>query len=185
VLAERYGLRRYSCEPISAHAERSNPVDDPLLHAFMAMSMDERWLDRSPAEMVATFHGFQGEAFDLIIEDLLGLPADPPVLAEGFRLLPRLVAPLLTRPDQAVWLVPSPEFRRAAFASRGSTWDIAGQTSDPGRALAKLLVRDELFTDEVARQATALRLRMIEVTLALAVDDLTRLVGAALGLDAP
>jgi hypothetical protein len=42
-----------------------------------------------------------------VLDDLLALPPDPPVLAEGFNLPPRLVAPLLCRPRQAVWLLPS------------------------------------------------------------------------------
>jgi hypothetical protein len=46
--------------------------------------------------MLETFHGFAGEGFDLVLDDLLALPPDPPVLAEGFSVLPRLVAPLLS-----------------------------------------------------------------------------------------
>ncbi len=95
------------------------------------MDMDERWVNRSPSAMLKTFHGFQGEGFDLLLEDLLALPEEPPILAEGFRLLPRLVAPLLSRSNQAVWLVPTPEFRRAAFDSRGFTWTIPRKTSNP------------------------------------------------------
>ena len=75
----------------------------PLLQEFMAMNMDERWVNRPPEVMLETFHGFQGEGFDLVLDDLLALPPDPPVLAEGFSLLPRLVGPLLSRPRQAVW----------------------------------------------------------------------------------
>ena len=95
------------------------------------MDMDERWVNRPPEVMLETFHGFQGEGFDLVLDDLLALPPDPPVLAEGFSLLPRLVAPLLSRPRQAVWLLPTPEFRRAAFESRGSTWAIPEQDQRP------------------------------------------------------
>jgi hypothetical protein len=175
-LAEGLGLRLYNCEPISAYVPRSNPVDDPLLHAFMAMDMDQRWLDRSPTVMLETFHGYQGEGFDLVVEDLLALPAESTVLAEGFRLLPRLIAPLLTRSNQAVWLIPTPEFRRTAFARRGSLWDIAGQTSDPPRALENLLTRDELFTQQVAEEARSLRLTTIAVDSQVSLDNLTDLV---------
>ncbi len=42
-LSERYGLRRYHCDDMqSAHTARSNPTDHPMLHAFIAMTMDER-----------------------------------------------------------------------------------------------------------------------------------------------
>ena len=40
-------------------------------------------------------------------------------ITDGFRLLPRLVKPLLVVPNHAVWLLPSPEFRQAVFESRG------------------------------------------------------------------
>ncbi len=182
-LAADHGLRLYSCDyTTSGHIGRSNPTDDPLLHNFLAMDMDERWLNRPPSVMLKTFHGFQGEGFDLILEDLLAIPEDPPILAEGFRLVPRLVAPLLNRPRQAVWLVPTPEFRRAAFERRGSTWEIPRQTTDPERALANLLVRDRMFTDQLVREAAALGLNVIEVDGTSTVDETTARVREGLGL---
>jgi hypothetical protein len=181
-LAARFNLQLHHCETFAAHAARSNPVDDPLLHAFVAMTMDQRWLLRSPAVMTATFHGHQGEGFDLVVEDLLALPDRPLVLVEGFRLLPRLVAPLLSAPQHAVWLIPTPHFRRAAFASRGSLWDIAGRTSDPTRALANILARDELFTKQVASEAATLQLNLIDVSRELTVDQLADRVADRLRL---
>lgn len=181
-LAAKHGLQLYLTEQFSEYVARTTPADAPLRHAFVATDMDERWLNRSPHVMFNTFHGFQGERFDLVIEDLLALPRKPPILVEGFTLLPRLVAPLLSGPGQAVWLVPTPEFRRAAFDSRGSTWDIPRKTSDPERALANLLARDRLFTDHVRREATALDLPVIEVDLGLSVDELMNRVAAVLGL---
>jgi hypothetical protein len=182
-LAEKYGLRVYSCdEAQAAHTARSNAVDHPMLHAFMAMTMDERWVTRTPEEMYRTFHGFHGEGFGLILEDLLDLPTEVPVLVEGYKLLPRLVFPLLRRVDQAVWLIPALEWRRTALARRGSLWSIAGRTSNPHTALANLLARDALFTEEVARQAAALQLSTIEVDGSLSVDDLAARAAQSLGL---
>ena len=119
-IAARHGLRLYATDDAMAdHARRSSRDDCPLLHWFMAMDMDERWVRRPPRTMLETFHWFEGEGFDLIVEDLLRLPPGPGVIAEGFRLLPRLVAPLLAHPRRAVWLLPTPAFRAAVFASRG------------------------------------------------------------------
>lgn len=146
------------------------------------MGMDERWVNRSPQIMYETFHGFDGECFPLIVEDLLGLPDDAPVVAEGFVLLPRLVAPLLADQHQAVWLLPSPEFRRAAFDHRASTWTIPNKTSNPDRALANLLARDELFTDEVRRQAAASHLLTVDVDGSRSVDELVQRVAEVLQL---
>ena len=119
-LSEKYEVRLYHCDDTqSAHTARSNPTDHPMLHTFITMTMDERWAKRTPEEMFHTFHGFHGEGFGLILEDLLDLPTDVPVLVEGYKLLPRLVSPLLSRPDQAAWLIPTPEWRRTALQQRG------------------------------------------------------------------
>lgn len=153
-----------------------------MLHAFLAMTMDERWAKRTPEEMFHTFHGFHGEGFGLILEDLLDLPTDVPLVVEGYKLLPRLVSPLLSRPDQAVWLIPTPEWRRTALERRGSLWSIAGRTSDPETALTNLLVRDALYTEEVFRQAVALQLPTIEVNGSSSVDELATRVAQCLGI---
>jgi hypothetical protein len=148
--AARYGLHLSATDDVMAqHARRCHPADCPFLQAFAAMTMDERWLVRPPHVMVETFHWFRGEGFDLIVEDLLRLPKEPAVLVEGLRLLPRLVAPLLADPRHAVWLLPTPQFRRAALDARGTLWQIAGKTSDPPRALGNLLERDRLFTERL------------------------------------
>lgn len=176
-VADRHGLRLYlTDEVMSDHARRSTPEDAPFLSQFIAMDMNERWLNRSPDTMLETFHWFRGEGFHLIVEDLLHGPREPGVIAEGFRLLPRLVKPLLAAPHHAVWLLPTPDFRRAAFDSRGSMWNIAGRTSDPERALRNLLERDRMFTDRLYAEAKDLDLHVIEVDTTMTEDDLAERV---------
>ena len=182
-LAGEYGLRLCSVEPLSKYVGRLTPEQAPLLHAFESMDMNERWLHRSPQIMFETFHGFQPEGFDLIVEDLLALPSDPPILVEGFKLLPRVVAPLLSdRKHQAIWLLPTTEFRRSAQESRGSIWEIPNKTSNPERALANLVARDELFTDALSRELSDLVLTRLEMDGCDDVETSTRIVAQALGL---
>lgn len=157
------------------HAHRSSPAESPQLAAFGAMSMDERWVNRSPSAMLDTFHWFRGEGFDLIVEDLVRLAGDR-VIAEGFRLLPRLVRPLLADPRRAVWLLPTPGFRRAAFESRGSSWKIPNKTTDPVRAQRNLLERDRMFTERLAEELLVLGLPSIEVEVGMTEDELWRRV---------
>jgi hypothetical protein len=132
--------------------------------------------------MLETFHWFRGEGFGLIVEDLLRLPPEPGVVVEGFRLLPRLVQPLLARPEHAVWLLPTPGFRREAFGRRGSLWEIARKTSDPERALGNLLERDRMFTERLAFEAKELDLSVIEVDTMVTEDELAGRVTEAFGL---
>lgn len=181
-LADQHGLRLYATDDVmSDHANRSTTDESPYLAKFKAMDMDERWVQRSPTTMFDTFHWFRGEGFGLIIEDLLALP-DTPVIAEGFRLLPHLVEPLLAAPNRAVWLLPTPEFRRAAFESRGALWAIAGKTSDPDAALHNLLERDRMFTERLRDETGGLGLPTIEVDVTMTEDDLADQVATILQL---
>lgn len=185
-LAAAHGLRVYATDDVmSDHGRRCPPDEAPFLQAFLAMDMDQRWLHRSPATMLDTFPWYRGECFDLVLRDLAALPAGPPVLVEGFRLLPRLVRPLLDTPHRALWLLPTPSFRRLAFASRASTWDIAGRTSDPARALDNLLVRDRRFTDGLRGEVSRLGLPSLEVGSGMTEDDLVRSAATAFGLGRP
>ena len=183
-IAAEHGLQLYSTDDAMAdHAKRSTPVDCPLLHEFMAMDMDERWLNRSPNDMLETFHWFRGEGFSMIVEDILPLSKEPGVIVEGFRLLPHLVKPLLAVRSHAVWLIPTPEFRQAVIASRGGPqWGFIGKTSNPEKALRNLLERDAMFTQRLYEEAQRLELNTIAVDTTMTVDDLTARVAEALRL---
>lgn len=185
-LAAAYGMRTYLTDDVLRdHHRRSTAEDSPFLAEFAAMGMDDRWLNRSPETMLETFHWFRGEGFELIVDDLRSLPSGPPVIADGFRLLPHLVEPLLTRPQQAVWLIPTPEFRRAAFDHRGSLWTIANRTTNPGKALRNLLERDRMFTERVRRAATGLGLTVIDVDIPMTEDELASEVAHSFGFPYP
>lgn len=177
-LADRHGWRLYSTDDVMQdHAGRTTPEQAPLLHEFMAMDMDERWVNRPPHVMLETFHWFRGEGFGLIIEDLLRLPRQPRVIVEGFRLLPHLVEPLLAAPEQAVWLLPTPDFRETAIRSRsvpgeGFVW----RTSDPAKAGRNIAERDHMFTRRLHEETSRLRLHAVQVETTMTEDDLAEQV---------
>ncbi len=182
-IAAQHGFGIYATDDVMAdHARRSTAEDSPLLHRFMAMDMDERWVNRSPKTLLETFHWFQGEGFKMIIEDLLCLPPEPGVIVEGFRLLPRLVKPLLFVPAHAVWLLPTPAFRQAVVKRRESTPGFLAKTTDPKRALRNLLERDQMFTDLLREQTMRLEVPAIEVDTMMTEDDLARRVTEVFGL---
>jgi hypothetical protein len=183
-IAAQHGLRVYATDEVMAdHARRSTHEDSPLLHRFIEMDMDERWVNRPPKTLLETFHWFQGECFNMIIEDLLSLPREPGVIVEGFRPLPRLVKPLLSVPARAVWLLPTPAFRQAVVESRGgSGWGFVAKTTDPERALRNLLERDRMFTDLLREETSRLEVPAIEVDASMTEDDLSKRVMKVFGL---
>jgi 2-phosphoglycerate kinase len=186
-LAAEHGWRLYATDDVmSDHARRTTAAEAPFLHRFMAMDLDQRWVHPSPDTMLATFHWFRGEAFQLIVDDLLALPADRGVVAEGFRLLPSLVKPLLASVDQAVWLLPTPDFRHTAIHGREPGGPgFVRKTSDPERAARNLAERDRLFTNRLREQTRHLGLHVIEVDSTMTADDTTRRVSDLFGLEAP
>ena len=183
-IAAEHGLRVYSTDDVMAdHARRSSADECPLLHRFMAMDFDERWVKRAPHVMLETFPWFCGEAFNCIVEDLLRMPREQAVIAEGFRLLPPLVQLLLSESNHAVWLLPTREFRRAVVDSRGGpAWSFLARTSDPERALQNLLQRDRMFTDVLREETARLDLPVLDVETTTSEDELTRRVKDAFRL---
>lgn len=182
LLAERFDVDVYSTDAaIGVHSAQLDGTAAPLLTRFRAMTMDQRWVDRDPLTMYRSFPWFHGEGFDLVLEDLRRLPADRPVIAEGFRLLPELVLPHLSDVRHGVWLLPTPRFRDEAFARRTGADAFWTRTTDPARALANLLDRDRLFTDELARQTQRTGIGALHVdgtrTAEHMVDDLAHRFG--------
>ena len=59
------------------HAQRCSPEACPLLAKFKTMSMDERWVDRSPQTMLETVHWFRGEGFRPGRRGFAATPARP------------------------------------------------------------------------------------------------------------
>jgi hypothetical protein len=181
-LVERYRLSWYDTDAAIAQHSRGPGPDAPLLGRFLSQDMDERWLRSEPSAMLRDFPWFEGERFDLVVRDLTAMPRSPVVLAEGYRLPPRLVRPLVAERGQAVWLVTTPERRRAAFEARPVEQQFWRRTSDPSAAFELLLQRDALFDERVRHEVGELGLPLVEVTGATPVDGLVDEVASLLRL---
>jgi len=180
-LTDRYGLQVYHFDRHEAdHIKRSNSAQQPALHAFLAMTMDERWVLRPPAEMERTVIRSWTERFRFVIEDLRALPTDPPIVAEGPGLFPELVAPLLVSPQQAIWLVPTAAFCATMRRQRGSA--MPAKTSDPERAWRNLIDRDILLARYVRHRAAESGLAVIEIDGSQSIDEVTAAVAEHVGL---
>ena len=182
-IAAQRGWYLYATDDLmTEHGARNTTEDHPFLSRFRDMDMDERWVSRSPQAMLETFHWFRGEYFSMIVDDLLALPKETGIIVEGFRLLPHLVRPLLAVPGHAVWLLPTSDFRQAAFDKRRlMSSGFISRTSDPEQTLRNLLERDRMFTDRLREETNRLGLRAIEVDTEMTEDDLAGRVINAFG----
>jgi hypothetical protein len=185
-LAERYGLVRYEYDWHDArdHTERTRPDPHPHRAAFLAMTLDERWVLRTPREMADNAVGSFRDRFEMVIEDLLALPRDQTVIADGFGLLPELIHPLIDNPRQAIFLLPTRESRAVALERRG--WRTIDGTSDADRARANRLARDDLLAEHLRLSAAKLGFATINVDgtrgLAEVIDEVERQFSPPLAL---
>ncbi len=152
-LARRYDLRLYSVDSYTyAHAERL-PSD--------TRSFDEIWLDSQPRELADWFEDVARARWPLVLDDLLALPTDAPVLAEGPQLLPELVATQLASKGNSAFVVAAPDLHRALVTSRGS--GLATVVRDPAAALENRIERDRLLAERIRASASRVELEVIEI----------------------
>jgi hypothetical protein len=174
-LAERYDMSVYHYDKTdAAHLEKLTSTV-PEIRKFMDASLDERWVYPVPGAMLEFLLLSFSQRFPLVLEDLLALPDDRPIIVEGFGLLPELVGPLLSSPYQAVWLVPTENFKWDSMTRRGKP-SFAKETSDPEKAKMNLFARDRLLADYYRRQVLAYGYTLYEVDGSRSVAEMTSLV---------
>ena len=164
------------------HFARRIASGDPEARAFLAKSMDERWLQPSIEQLTQEAITSWTDGFRLTLDDLLAMPKENFIVAEG-TFFPACVAPYLSSPHQAIWLVPTDDFcatarrqRQAALAERQKRHGVYDEGSDPERRLRNLIERDRLIARYVKRQAAELGLPIHEVDGTQSPDELTALV---------
>lgn len=175
-------LGYYADALASNHFARRIAAGDVEAQAFLRKSMDERWLKPSVDKLVAETVASWTSDFALTLEDLLAMPRERLIVAEG-NFFPACVAPYLSSPHQAIWLVPTDDFcerarrnRQAAQAERQKRHGIYDQGSDPERWLRQVIARDQRLARYVKRQAEELGLPIYEVDGSRSPDEMTALV---------
>lgn len=164
ILSQTYGLFAYHYDKQEVdHIARSTDIEKfPAINNFIAMSMDERWVLRTPMEMADNAVMSWAQRFPHVIDDLLALPADRIVLAEGPGLFPRLVKPYLSNPFHAIWLIASNKVIRDVRSQRPTA--IRTETSDPDRAIDNLIERDIIIARYIKDDAFDANARTMEIT---------------------
>jgi hypothetical protein len=166
-LARQFDLDVYSGDRAEHHwLDRCSPDRQPRFAALRGQRPGSVWRGRSPEQVFEAMASRYGETIGFLVEDLLSRPAGRIVIADYFGVQPRDLAPLLAWPGQAVFLVPTAEFRRTALTQRYADSDRARATwgdFDPAALLEARLARDALWDAEVAEQASALGLPVVTV----------------------
>ena len=164
------------------HFARRLAAGDAEAAAFLKMNMDQRWIQRSVEDMVQETIVSWTRGFDLVIEDLLALPKENFIVAEG-NFFPECVASYLSSPHQAIWLVPTDSFceqgrrrKHAELVKRQQRHGVYNEGSDPEKRLRNIIERDCQLARYVKRQAEAYHLPLYEVDGSRSLEEMTELV---------
>jgi hypothetical protein len=145
-LSKRHALRVYSAD---AERDRLQPLIDaehqPVLYKWTHTRWHDLWMQPQETLLAEAIDAYK-EHFLLLLGDLMTLPHDLPILVEGSCLLPHCVSGLLSGPRSAVWVVPSDEFQRRHYPTRGE-WvhHILADCDAPQLALQQWMDRDVAF----------------------------------------
>jgi hypothetical protein len=176
ILANRHHLQVYHYDQRDlAHMEILAETH-PDCRAYLTASLDELWVVPEPEVMFQRLLPVFHYRLSLMIEDIMELPRQPRVIAEGFGLLPELLAPLLTRPTQAVWLYPTDDFKESSLTRRNKP-SFASQVSDPARARQNLLRRDRLLTRYIRDQVRTYGFTGYEIDGNRSAEEIAEIVG--------
>lgn len=164
------------------HFARRIAAGDNEARAFLKMNMDQRWIERSVETLVQETIESWTRDFQLTIEDLLAMPDENLIVAEG-NFFPACVAPYLSHPNQAIWLTPTDAFcdqarrsKQQALTGRQKQHGMYNEGSDPEKRLRNLIERDRQLARYVKQQAENLHLPIHEVDGSKSAHDMTELV---------
>jgi hypothetical protein len=157
------------------HIARHDPIRHPAIAQWIALSLDECWVHRSGEEIAQHTIRMRAERDPMLLDDLLALPRTPMILVEGPWLFPDFVAPLLSSPRQAIWLEPTPEFKRASAARRNKPSSRL-KSSDPERFAQHWFARDMRIAAHVRRQVEEQGLTVVVVDGSRSVEEMVRVV---------
>jgi len=175
IIAERRGLQLYHYDRHDLPQMERLAQANSRYRAFLSASPDENWVRPEPEDLLRfTLQAFR-DRFPLVVEDLLALPGEPMLVAEGHGLTPELISPMLSSKRQAIWLVPTEEFKWASMKRRNKP-SFRDGTSDPERATKNLFMRDMLLAERVKTQAQSRGLTVVEIDGSRSAEEMASLI---------
>jgi hypothetical protein len=146
----------------------------PEVRRFQEASLEERWVQTTPQRMFEFLMLSFSHRFELVLESLVQTPGAQLLIVEGFGLLPELLKPALSSPNQALWLAPTRQFKRESMERRGKP-SFAAALSNPQIGKSNLLERDLLLGEHYRRQAAALGLVLYEVDGSRSLEEMVEI----------
>ncbi len=114
-------------------------------------------------ELLQNVIGCYREHFSFILQDILSMPRQKPLLVEGSALLPDAVSPLLPASNPAIWLVPTFDFQQKHYSAREWLRPIVEQCDNPEIAFQNWMKRDADFALWIEEQVKSMKLNLLKI----------------------
>lgn len=173
-LARRHGFPVYHYDKDDAKQIQNLADVIPQVRQFLNASMEERWVHPTPRILFDHLLIVFSHRFHLVVENLLNLPRDKPLIVEGFGLLPELLHPVLSSYYQALWFVSTEKFKWESMVKRGKP-SFASSLSDPEKARMNIFTRDMMLADYYRKQAALYEYTLYEIDGSKTIEEVTDL----------
>jgi 2-phosphoglycerate kinase len=175
IIAKRHGFQIYNYDQHDQSQLELLSQTIPRYHTFLESSLEERWVNSKPKGLLNFLLMSFQDRFPLVIEDLLSLPREPIIIAEGFGLTPRLLSTMILSKFQAIFLVPTKRFKKILMEKRHKP-SFRNEIRDPDSAKRNIYQRDILLGEEVKVQATSCGLVVYEVDGTHSIEKISKLI---------
>lgn len=170
-LSSQYKLEYYKVDDHeSAHVARCRPDRHPVMFKYSKMCWNDIWMRPVPLQVQEEFEYYQ-ERFEMIAQDLARYEAGRGLLLEGAAYYPDLIWPYAGSSPRIIYMVPTKAFQVRHYEQRPWIRHILKECKDPEQAFENWMARDELFGQEVLRQARVHHYRTIVVDGKRSIDE--------------
>jgi adenylate kinase family enzyme len=187
LLAKKYGIQVYHFDQFEMdHVRRADSILQPALFELKKIltTTNERaqlewlWIQRTPAEMAKSTIASWTERIVFVVEDLMKLPKNSMIIAEGPGFFPKVVLPLIQSPRQAIWMAPSESFKRESYKRRKKGEFLSKILGDCEIAQQKHIERDLLISDYYKQAVHEQHLSSIDINGTKSVDEIVKKIDA-------
>jgi 2-phosphoglycerate kinase len=163
MLSTEYGFHYYKADDYeSEHMQRAHPEQQPVMFKYSKMGWDEIW-SQSPEKLLTDELTYYHERFPFILDDLRRLHLEKPVILEGAAFIPELIHPYPVKRENIIFMIPTLEFQIRHYSQRPWIQSILKECHNPTQAFENWMKRDELFGQEIIRQANRVGFQIIIV----------------------
>jgi len=182
MLVAQYNLPFYKADDYETeHFRRSQPDHQPTMFRYSKLSWDQIW-SQSPEKLFADEMIYYHERFPFVLDDLQKLATEQPVILEGAVFLPEFINRYRVRKENVLFMIPTWEFQIEHYSRRPWIQSILKECRDPQQAFENWMRRDQLFGQELVRQANALNFPVVVVDGAVDIQGQLERIKAQFGL---